>query len=51
MINGKDMLDKMSDNMKRNMVGHDMKVDLLKKKIKAKKIGKIKHLVSGMGHG
>ena len=48
MVNGKDMFGKMSDNMKRNMVGHDMKVDLLKKKIKAKKIG---HLVSGMGHG
>ena len=44
---GIDMLGKMSDNMKRNIVGHDMKVDLLKKKIKAKKIG---HLVSGMGH-
>ena len=48
MVNGMDMLGKMSDGMKRNMVGHDMKVDLLKKKIKAKKIG---HLVSGMGHG
>ncbi len=48
MINGTDMLGKMSDNIKRNMVGHDMKIDLLKKKIKAKKIG---HLVSGMRHG
>ncbi len=50
MVNGNriDMLGRMSDAMKRNIVGHDMKVDLLKKKIKAKKIG---HLVSGMGHG
>ncbi len=51
MVDGMDMLGKMSDAMKRNIVGHDMKVDLLKKKIKAKKIGKIEHLVSGMGHG
>ena len=43
---GIDMLGKMPENMKRNIVGHDMKVDLLKKKIKAKKIG---HIVSGMG--
>ncbi len=43
---GIDMLGKMSDAMKRNIVGHDMKIDLLKKKIKAKKIG---HIVSGMG--
>ena len=48
MVDG-DMLGlKMSDAMKRNIAGHDMKVDLLKKKIKAKKID---HLVSGMGHG
>ncbi len=48
MVNGIDMIGKMSESMKRNLVGHDMKVDLLKEKIKAKKIG---HLVSGMGHG
>ncbi len=52
MINGKighDTLGlKMSDAMKRNIAGNDMKIDLLKKKIKAKKIG---HLVSGMGRG
>lgn len=48
MVNGMNMLDKMPDNMKRNMAGRDMKIDLLKKKIKAKKIG---HLVTGMEHG
>ena len=37
---------KMSENMKRNITGRDMKIDLLKRKIKAKKIG---HIVSGMG--
>ena len=47
MVDGIDMFGKMSENMKRNMVGHDMKVDLLKNKIKVKKIG---HLVSGMRH-
>ena len=45
MVNG--MLDKMSEGMKRNITGRDMKIDLLKKKIKANKIG---HLVSGMEH-
>ncbi len=48
MVNGMEMFGKMSDTLKRNMVGNDMKIDLLKKKIKAKKIG---HLVTGMGHG
>ncbi len=48
MVNGMDMLGKMPDMMKRNMVGNDMKIDLLKEKIKAKKLG---HLVTGMGHG
>ena len=43
-----DMLDKMDENMKRNITGHDMKVDLLKKKIKAKKIDDI---LSGRRHG
>ncbi len=51
MVNGKlghDMLGlKMSDAMKMNIAGRDMKIDLLKKKIKAKKV---QHLVSGMGH-
>lgn len=46
MVHGMDMLGKMSDMMKRNMTGRDMKIDLLKKKIKAKKIG---HLVKGHG--
>ncbi len=45
MVDGMDMLSKMPDNMKRNMAGRDMKIDLLKKKIKAKKIG---HLVTGV---
>jgi len=49
MANGKDMFDKMPDSMKRNLMEHDVKVEMLKKKIKAKKIGKIKHWVSGMG--
>ncbi len=40
-----DMLGKMPENMRMNITGKDMKIDLLKKKIKAKKIG---HLVSGM---
>ena len=50
MINGHgiDMLGEMSNMMKRNITGRDMKIDLLKKKIKAKKIG---HIVTGMGHG
>ena len=48
MMNGTDMLGKMPDDMKRNIAGRDMKIDLLKKKIKAKKIG---HIVAGMGHG
>ena len=51
MVNGKighDMLGKMSDGMRMNITGKDMKIDLLKKKIQAKKI---EHLVSGMRHG
>ena len=45
---GIDMLGKMPDMMKRNIAGRDMKIDLLKKKIEAKKIG---HIVTGMGNG
>ncbi len=41
MVNGMDMLGKMDEGMKRNITGNDMKVDLLKKKIAAKKIGHI----------
>ncbi len=48
MLNGTDMLGKMSENMKRNITGRDMKIDLLKKKIKAKKIDDI---LSGRRHG
>ncbi len=48
MVNGIDVLANMQEDMKKGMMGRDMKIDLLKKKIKAKKIG---HLVSGMGHG
>ncbi len=46
MENGKNMFGTMSDNMRRNITGNDMKIDLLKKKIKAKKIG---HLMGGHG--
>lgn len=50
MINGHeiDMLGKMSNGVKKNMIERDVKVEMLKNKIKAKKIG---HIVSGMGHG
>ncbi len=52
MINGhRNMLGKMPENMKRNITGNDMKIDLLKKKIKAKQIGKIKEVLSGKRHG
>lgn len=46
MVHG--MLDKMPDSMKKNLMERDVKVEMLKNKIKAKKIG---HLVSGMRHG
>ena len=43
-----DMFGKMTENIKRNITGRDMKIDLLKKKIKAKKIDDI---LSGRRHG
>lgn len=48
MVNGMDMFGKMPDMMKRNLMEREVKVEMLKNKIKAKKI---KHLVTGMRHG
>lgn len=48
MEDGKNMLGKMSENMKRNIAGNDMKVDLLKKKIKD---NKLKQILAGRRHG
>ena len=51
MINGIGKIDmgmNMSENMKRNIAGRDMKIDLLKEKIKAKKIDQI---LAGTRHG